>query len=349
MAKLTILAVENLGIQNLSSEVFGNISQIEKIQLNHNVMLTFPVSVLESLSKLRYLDIRNVPLRCTCENRLFQNWTVKNTQVQVIYLYSLSCPHNRTHKFFNFDTKVCFVDLGEYLFLCTAPWIFLFTVWPLLYVKLYWKVKYSYYVFRSWFSDQWRRLMEEEENCAYDAFISYNSSDELWVMNELLPNLEGNGSSLKLCLHHRDFEPGRYIIDNIVSAVYGSRKTICVVSRNFLNSEWCSLEIQLASYRLFDEHRDVLLLVFLEAISKKQLSSYHRMRKVMLKKTYLQWPDSECSDPAQAQDLFWSQLRRAIGTSSRIGTEENGAGVLDSEVPEQSENHQSNENCFLLP
>lgn len=330
LTNLTILTVENMGIENLSTEVFGNISQLKKIQLNHNVMRTFPVTVLESLTKLQYLDIRNVPLSCTCENSLMKNWTVTNQKVQVIYLYSLPCPHDPKVKFFNFDTSVCNIDLGQYLFFCTAPWIFLFTVWPLLYVKLYWKIKYSFYVFRSWFSEQWRRLREKEENCKYDAFISYNSSDELWVMNELLPNLEGNGSSFKICLHHRDFEPGRYIIDNIVSAVYSSRKTICVVSRNFLSSEWCSLEIQLASYRLFDEHRDVLLLVFLEPISERQLSSYHRMRRVMLKKTYLQWPGSDCTNPPQAQGLFWTQLRRAIGTSSRIECEEKGTRVANN-------------------
>lgn len=325
LTKLSILTVENMGIQNLSTEVFGNISQLKKIQLNHNVMQTFPVSVLQSLTELQYLDIRNVPLSCTCDNSLLKNWTVHNQKVQVIYLYSLPCPHDPKVKFFNFDTSVCNVDLGQYLFFCTAPWIFLFTVWPLLYVKLYWKIKYSYYVFRSWFGEQWRRLREKEENCKYDAFISYNSSDELWVMNELLPNLEGNGSSFRICLHHRDFEPGRYIVDNIVAAVYSSRKTICVVSRSFLSSEWCSLEIQLASYRLLDEHRDVLLLVLLEPISERQLSSYHRMRKVMLKKTYLQWPGSDCSNPPQAQGLFWSQLRRAIGTTSRTESEAEGA------------------------
>ena len=111
-------------------------------------------------------------------------------------------------------------------------------------------------------------------------------------------------------------------MDNIVSAVYSSRKTVCVVSRNFLQSEWCSLEIQLASYRLFDEHRDVLLLVLLERIPERELSSYHRMRKVMLRKTYLQWPDSECTDPAQAQLLFWKRLRRALRTDSRMEDEE---------------------------
>uniref|UniRef100_A0A3Q2QFF3 Toll-like receptor 21 n=1 Tax=Fundulus heteroclitus TaxID=8078 RepID=A0A3Q2QFF3_FUNHE len=318
LRNLTRLIAENMGIQNFSKEVFGNLTKLRILQLNRNVMQSISVDVLESLPKLEYLDIRNVPLSCTCKNSLLQNYTVNNPDVQVVYLDTMPCPEAKNKKFHNFDSKVCYIDLGKYLFFTTAAAVFLFTVSPLLCVKLYWKIKYSYYVFRSWFSDYWSRLRDEEEKCKYDAFISYNFSDEEWVLNQLLPNLEGNGSSFKLCLHHRDFELGRNIVDNIVTAVYSSRKTICVVSKNFLQSEWCSLEIQLASYRLFDEHRDVLLLVFLEPIPERQLSSYHRMRKVMLKKTYLQWPGSDCIDPSQAQELFWNQLRRAIKSGSRL-------------------------------
>lgn len=348
LRNLTKLAIENVGIQNFSKEVFGNLTQLQTLQLNRNVMQRIPVDALESLPKLHYLDIRNIPLSCTCKNSLLQNFTVHNPDVQVVYLRNLECPEDRNSKFYRFDTRVCYIDLGEYMFLSTAAVIFLFTVTPLLYVKLYWKMKYSYYVFRSWFSEHWSRLREEEENCKYDAFISYNSSDEDWVMNHLLPNLEGNESSFKLCLHHRDFELGRDIVDNIVNAVYSSRKTICVVSRSFLQSEWCSLEIQLASYRLFDEHRDVLLLVFLESISERQLSSYHRMRKVMLKKTYLQWPSSDCTDPLQAQELFWNQLRRALRTGSRLETKDDSFDA-ESNKTRQKENLISDENYYLQP
>ncbi|XP_040900101.1 toll-like receptor 21 [Toxotes jaculatrix] len=351
LRNLTRFILENMGIQNFSKEVFGNLTQLRTLQLNRNVMQSISVDALQSLPKLQYLDIRNIPLSCTCQNSLLQNWTKYDQKVQVVYLYNLSCQHDTKFKFYNFDTKVCYIDLGEYLFFSTAAVIFLLTIIPLLYVKLYWKMKYSYYVFRSWFSEQWRRLREEEENCKYDAFISYNSSDEQWVMDHLLPNLEGNGSSFKLCLHHRDFELGRDIVDNIVSAVYSSRKTICVVSRNFLQSEWCSLEIQLASYRLFDEHRDVLLLVFLEPISERQLSSYHRMRKVMLKKTYLQWPGPDCTNPEQAQDLFWNHLRRAMRTASRLKTEESAKseGCVTAESEETEHCETSDENYYLLP
>lgn len=347
LGNLTKLIVENMGIQNVSMEVFGNLTRLRTLQLNRNVMQSIDVDVLDSLPQLRYLDIRNIPLSCTCMNSLLKNWTEANQKVQVVYLHQMVCPQNESLKFHKFDTSVCYIDLGKYLFLGTALVIILFSVTPLLYVKLYWKMRYGYYVFRSWFGEQWRRLRDEEEDCKYDAFISYNSADEQWVMDELMPKLEGSGSSFRLCLHHRDFELGRDIVDNIVSAVYSSRKTICVVSRNFLRSEWCSLEIQLASYRLFDEHRDVLLLVFLEPISERQLSSYHRMRRVMLKKTYLQWPGSDCADPEQAQDLFWNQLRQAIKTGSRVDSDESYKAKINETVNFESQS--AREKHYLQP
>ncbi|XP_074538973.1 toll-like receptor 21 [Halichoeres trimaculatus] len=353
LKNLTTLMAESMVIQSFPKEVFGNLTELHTLHLNRNGMQSITVDALDSLPKLRYLDIRNVPLTCTCTNSLLQNWTLNQTRVQVVYLYSLPCQNEVKHSFYNFDTKVCYIDLGEYLFLSTAIVLLLFTVTPLLYVKLYWRIKYSYYVFRSWFGEQWRRIRDAEENCQFDAFISYNSSDEKWVMDQLLPNLEGNGSAFKLCLHHRDFELGRDIVDNIVSAVYGSRKTICVVSRNFLSSEWCSLEIELASYRLFDEHRDVLLLVFLEPIPERLLSSYHRMRKVMLKKTYLQWPGSNCTDPTQAHELFWNQLRRAMKTGSRVEVKDNdlrhGCMTPRNNKTEGCVSQNLDENFYLQP
>ncbi|KAF6716595.1 Toll-like receptor 13 [Oryzias melastigma] len=351
LRNLTKLVIENMGLQSFTREVFGNLTQLRILQANHNAMQSIPVDVLESLTKLQYLDIRNVSLSCTCENILLQNYTLHNPDLQVIYLYNLQCPEDKRRTFFNFNTEVCFIDLEKYLFFCTAVVIFLFTVTPLLHIKLYWKVKYGYYVFRAWFSDHWSRIRDKEENCQYDAFISYNSSDEEWVMDYLVPNLEGNKSPFKLCLHHRDFELGRDIVDNIVNAVYSSRKTVCVVSRSFLCSEWCSLEIQLASYRLFDEHRDVLLLVFLEPISERQLSSYHRMRKVMLKKTYLQWPGPDTTNLLQAQELFWSQLRRAIRAGNRLETEDGiqeSYAAKDDPTENPCEDQTPDENCPLL-
>ncbi|XP_066538503.1 toll-like receptor 21 [Hoplias malabaricus] len=359
--KLETLFVENMGLESFSKEVFRNLTALKVLHLNRNAMQTLNVDLLENLTNLQYIDARNSPLSCNCLNKDLQNYTKNNQRIQFVYLYNMTCSDLRGSSFYNFETNVCYVEIELYLFSTTFSVTILLTLLPLMYVKLYWKFKYGYYVFRSWFGEQWRRLREQEEKYIYDAFISYNSADEKWVMGELLPNLEGNGSFFRLCLHHRDFEPGRNIVDNIVAAVYNSRKTVCLVSQNFLRSEWCSLEIQLASYRLFQEMQDVLLLVFLESIPERQLSVYHRMRKVMLKKTYLQWPGTNCTDPTKAQELFWKQLKKALRSSNATVQEEEqrGAHVPIREQRDElgveerdhfvNEPQTDDEECYLMP
>ncbi|XP_077192814.1 uncharacterized protein LOC143837169 isoform X2 [Paroedura picta] len=314
LRNLTSLDLENVGIHTLTLEVFGNLSRLRFLQLGKNDLQTINSSVLENLTSLSYLDLRKCLLACTCDNIWFQEW-LNNDRVQVVYLYNYTCNSGQNSSYvYSFDTRVCYQDVGKYLFMITFPILLLHILLPLLYQHTYWHLKYHLYILRAWVNSRWRR--EEGKHYKFDAFVSYNSTDEKWVLEHLVPSLEGGEAPVfRLCLHHRDFHPGKYIIDNIVDSIHNSRHTICVISRKYLQSEWCSMEIQLASYRLFDELKDVLIPVFLEDIPKKELSVYHRMRKVMLKKTYISWP----SDP-EAQKLFWAKLRLAMkGSYSEEG------------------------------
>lgn len=62
-----------------------------------------------------------------------------------------------------------------------------------------------------------------------------------------------------------------------------------------------------SSFRLFDERKDVLILVFLEDIPTCELSPFYRMKKMLQSKTYLSWPRAE-GHP----ELFWEKLRQAL-------------------------------------
>ncbi|XP_052635449.1 LOW QUALITY PROTEIN: toll-like receptor 13 [Harpia harpyja] len=312
LSRLRSLDLENAGLRSLGPEVIGNLSQLERLQLAKNELRTLDWRLDDQLPALRYLDLRKCPLSCACANAWLPGW-LGHSRVQVVYLYNYSCGGSGLPTYLHsFDTRVCFLDVGLYLFASTAPAVLLLLALPLLHHRAYWRLRYHFYLLRAWANGRWQR---EERRYAYDSFVSYNSADEGWVLGELVPELERG--SLRLCLHHRDFSPGRAIIDNIVDSIYNSRKTVCVVSRSYLRSEWCSLEIQLASYRLFDELRDVLVLVFLEAIPDAELSAYHRMRRVLLKRTYLRWPPEP-----QAQRLFWAKLKRALRSSYTEGEEE---------------------------
>ena len=74
-----------------------------------------------------------------------------------------------------------------------------------------------------------------------DAFISYSSKDSDWVIDQLMNSLENLHTPYNLCLHERDFLIGEPICDNIRKAVHveSSKCTICVVSENWLESDWC--------------------------------------------------------------------------------------------------------------
>ena len=76
----------------------------------------------------------------------------------------------------------------------------------------------------------------------YDVFISYShhDRDRDWVCNWLLPRLEGAG--LRVCIDFRDFEVGAPSLVNMEQAVERSRKTLLVLTPNWLESEWTDFE-----------------------------------------------------------------------------------------------------------
>ena len=59
--------------------------------------------------------------------------------------------------------------------------------------------------------------------------MCYNDHDSKWVINEMLPRLEGSENHLKLCLHKRDLLVRRDIVDNIVESMEDNRKTVIIM------------------------------------------------------------------------------------------------------------------------
>ncbi|XP_063798861.1 toll-like receptor 13 [Pseudophryne corroboree] len=301
------LALDNNGIRDLPENIFDHFTSLEYLSMKQNKLRNISKNLLKPLSNLRYFDVYMNPLSCYCENYWFQNWSVFNTQVQVPFLQSYSC-FDRAAQDINFvsqDLSYCGTDISVFFFIGTFVLTLLFLVGSLVMVKLKWSILYFYYMLRVWF--QWK-LQKEDRIYKYDAYISYCSDDEDWVIKELLLHLEGQGQrKFKLCFKPRDFMPGHYHIDNIQDAINNSRKTLCVVSRNYLESQWCRIEIEMACSRVFYQREDVLLVVFLEEIPDFRLSAYHKLRKLIKQNTYINWPE----DP-RGDEFFWFKLRKAL-------------------------------------
>lgn len=78
----------------------------------------------------------------------------------------------------------------------------------------------------------------------YHVFISYCQADQPWVQNQLLPLLEKAGISY---IDERQFEPGLPRMTEIERAVHTSRRTLLVLTPDYLAGEWENFGSLLAS------------------------------------------------------------------------------------------------------
>nr|XP_055027040.1 toll-like receptor 4 [Misgurnus anguillicaudatus] len=130
----------------------------------------------------------------------------------------------------------------------------------------------------------------------------------MWVMNELMENLENGVPPIQLCLHMRDFEAGKSITSNIIDeGIMGSRKVIVVVSQHFINSDWCRFEFEIAQSWFVMERNANIIIIILEDVEEMKTKKVFGLHKHLKNNTFLRWS----RDPLSKM-RFWIRLRKAI-------------------------------------
>ncbi|XP_054164823.1 protein toll-like [Oppia nitens] len=114
-------------------------------------------------------------------------------------------------------------------------------------------------------------------------------------------NIANNDIYFKLCIHERDWLPGNLISWNIVNSVQNSKRTILVLSKEFIESIWFQVEFHTAYYQMLEDKIDRLIVVV-----KGQLPPKEELDKdlafLLTTKTYLVW----------GEKWFWEKLRYAL-------------------------------------
>ncbi|XP_060633808.2 toll-like receptor 1 [Anolis sagrei] len=253
------------------------------------------------------------PFRCSCELREFINLEGQGLMKLVGWPGSYMCwypEHLREIKLEDFHVSeiLCnttllitviaiatIVGAAIMFFLCFyfhIPW----------YLKMIWqwtRVKHR----------NWKNQPEvPPKGLQFHAFVSYSEHDSDWVKTVLIPNLEKEDGSIRICQHERNFVAGKSIVENIIDCIEKSYKSIFVLSPNFVQSEWCHYELYFAHHKLFSEDVYGLILVLLEPIPSYIIPArYHKLKALMAKRTYLEWPKEKSK-----HGLFWANLRAAI-------------------------------------
>ncbi|XP_021351214.1 uncharacterized protein LOC110448980 [Mizuhopecten yessoensis] len=146
----------------------------------------------------------------------------------------------------------------------------------------------------------------------HDVFISYSSEDEEWVKTKLFKQLLNMGYNVNI--DFKDFVPGMAIAENVMDSIYKSRKTIVLMSRNFLKSMWGQFELQQAHNKAIAQRKDVLILIKFDQC---------KVPAKLMGKTFLDWTDKDI------QPHFWQRLQDAIGDPVDYTERNHAPGAAD--------------------
>ncbi|XP_074885668.1 toll-like receptor 2 [Buteo buteo] len=279
------------------------------MSIRRNKLNGFSREEFESFRKMELLDASDNNFICSCEflsfihheagiAQVLVGWpdkyvcdsplAVRGMQVGAVHLSLMECHRSLV------VSSICVLLFLVILILVAVGYKY-HAVW---YLRMTW----------AWLQAKRKPKRAPLKDICYDAFVSYSENDSDWVENIMVRELEQACPPFRLCLHKRDFVPGKWIVDNIIDSIEKSHKTLFVLSEHFVQSEWCKYELDFSHFRLFDENNDAAILILLEPIQSKAIPKrFCKLRKIMNTKTYLEWPLEE-----EQQEMFWFNLKIAL-------------------------------------
>ncbi|XP_062300171.1 toll-like receptor 1 [Scomber scombrus] len=282
---------------------------LNSLYVDQNAITSLSREVLKGLPRLHTLKAGNNPFVCSCDSYWFLTALNKSLLQDWPLDYTCSTP-----------PSVAGVPLSEYKTseVSCEMWLQVAVVLPVLIAisaaigLLFYKYDGAWYTKMLWVWIRMKKRGKKRSNLlqnvsfSYHAFISYSHQDSGWVDSQLVSSLEGAG--LSLCVHERDFVPGDWIIDNIINCVESSYKTLFVLSKHFVQSEWCNYELFFAQHRAISVQQDSLVFILLEPIPTDSLpKKFLRLRTLLRQQTYLEWPKDE-----RKQQVFWASLKSML-------------------------------------
>ena len=292
------LYLSNNKIQTMPSGI-DKMESLTTLTLTNNLLEELPESVQE-MESLKSIDISGNTFRCDCDTFWMTDWLTDSISV-VQSPRSLICfsGEGRGKRLIDLhqDVAGCNKNIIHALIGLAVTVVITALLIGIIYkyrkhIKIWLYTRFGFH--------PWDKGDENPEEKDYDAFVSYCRKDVDWVLNALLPYLEAPQCGFHLCVHERDFVPGVAITKNIMTAIQYSRRTILVLSPDFIKSGWCDLEFQAAHQRALEDRSNFLIVVLLKEVDYKDLDE--TLSLYMKTKTYVSAGDK----------WFWQKMFHAM-------------------------------------
>nr|XP_022291463.1 toll-like receptor 6 [Crassostrea virginica] len=298
-------------ISHMYNLIYLDLSENKFASLSINARFQIEMAFQHSINMT--VDLSGNVFTCTCENKEFLNWIQKN-KGRFRNVEHYTC--NTEEMVFDFKfldvslnnlRKKCTSYLGWYIVCAAGIAIFFSCMIAAILVKNKWKIRYMIYKTKQRFRLTAKcRHTSTSLQYEYDAFISYSGHELMFVLKEFIPRLEVN-KNLKLLIKDRDALPGIPKVDNIMSSLQESRRTICIVSKKYLESKWRDYELNMAKVEGIKD-RGTLDYVILVLLPEVYNGGYpHKIIDLVRKDCYIEYPMESC-----AYDDFWDRLTRMI-------------------------------------
>ena len=328
LVNLSTLDLAGNDLTSLHNNLFSDQSfSLRHLSLQNNIFRQIPLAVRRT-QNLKLLNIQNNklselsksdtqildecsdaqvhmsmnPFVCSCDNLHMIQWLEKNKK-RILDFDDLKCTSGETVKsqtelIRQFELKCLGTFWLEFSSSMCIAMIIAIIVFAICYrYRVY--IEYMYLILVS-FKPNREHAKDEFE---FDGFISYSAKDTDWVTQVLYKRLTDE-IKMKVCIHHKDFIPGRTIANEILRCIDESRKIIFVVTRNFLESDWGNYELEMARIHAFRSGRSGLLLILKDELSIDEMPDV--LKRMWWKIVCMKWPTDELSEERL---LFWHNLK----------------------------------------
>ncbi|KAK7580762.1 hypothetical protein V9T40_001391 [Parthenolecanium corni] len=316
LESLRELYLQNNHISFVHSQAFVRLKNLEVLRLDGNQLVKFEMWQFMRNPYLISISVAGNPWSCECQFvNEFRMWIQENF-AKIADIDAISCAiKNESSPLASFlkspnNTASCLTFFGslsenqlllDYLpFLLLSSTIFVIIAVIMMAVLMYKKELHVCLYARCGFPSCYKSSTfshDTEHDRLFDAYIAYCIKDEDFITQILCPSLEQSDAPYRLCLHYRDFNINSYIADTIIEAAESSKRTVIILSKNFLQTEWCRFEYKSALREVLRDRRNKVVFVLLGEIPSRDLDP--DLRLYLKTNSSLQWGDN----------LFWQKLK----------------------------------------
>ncbi|GFY53343.1 toll-like receptor 2 type-1 [Trichonephila inaurata madagascariensis] len=317
---LTSIDASDNSIEPWTDQIIPHSGNLNSLILRRNKITYFTKEMIEDLNKFEFLDLYGNLLNCShCSTIYLKEWIESSNASFAKFSSEIDnfiCHEpielegiDVSSANLNFLTIYCVpkeVDIIKVLYSSAISLLLVVLIAIFVWYRWHWSIRYLFFLARS-------RIKTHKEHVTadrytFDCFVSYCDKDTPWVRSHLLPALETEAHKIICCLPDRDFVAGYSAVDNIAAAIEQSRTTLLILSNEYLNSDWCRFEAEIAQHKLFEDSRNGLIVILLEPILKERITK--NLQYVIRTRTCVQW-----TNIATGQKLFWKRLRLALMSS----------------------------------